>query len=138
MPETVTYTGVEPYISLFPGEPPRPRLRVTLEHGGRSFSTVALVDSGADVSAFHTVWAHLLGLPLARARSRSIIGIAGPVAAWYLTINLIVGGKRFRARVAFTDSVEPEVGILGRDSFFMAFAVGIDEVGQRVLYQPIP
>jgi hypothetical protein len=79
MPETVAYTDAEPYISLFPGDPPRPRLPVTLEHGSRSFTTVALVDSGADVSAFHTAWAHLLGLPLDPTQARPLDGVGGTV-----------------------------------------------------------
>lgn len=137
MLDTVTYTAAEPYISLF-GDAPRPRLSVTLEDGGRSFATVALVDSGADVSAFHTVWAHLPGLPLDPAQAHSVGGVGGRVDAWYLTIQLAVGGKRFPARVAFTAAIRPNVGILGRDSFFMAFAVGIDEAGKRVLYRPLP
>lgn len=138
MPEAVAYSDAEPYTSFFPGDPPRPHLPVTLEHGSRSFTTVALVDSGADVSAFHTAWARLLGLHLDPTQARSLDGVGGSVDCWYLNVHLVVGGKRFPARVAFTDSVGYDAGILGRDSFFKEFAVGIDEVGQRVLYRPLP
>ena len=138
MPDTVTYSHAEPYISVFPGDPPRPRLPVTLEYRGRAFTTVALVDSGADVSAFHTAWAHLLGAQLHSTDAQAVDGIGGMVAAWYLQLHLVVGGRRFPGRIACTDAVGFDVGILGRDSFFLAFAVGIDEAGKRVLYRPLP
>ena len=129
--ETVRYRWVEPYTTQF-GDT-RPYIPVRLQHGGRAFDTMGLIDSGADGSLFNLQWAQVLGFTLDPSRVQQTGGVGGTADLWTFDMHITVAGKRFAARVGFSNGCPKEFGLLGRSDFFRAFAVGIDEPGNRVL-----
>lgn len=136
---TIAYSHTEAYRRLNTGEPTRPYIPVRLEHGSEYFDTWALIDSGADITMFHSSWMTVLGLHLASATATEWVqGVGGLVRSWEFDIHLMVAGKRFPARAVFSDGVPMEFGLLGRRDFFHAFQVGFDEAAQRVLLAPRP
>ena len=134
---TVAYSHTETYRRLKTGEPIRPYTPVRLEYGSAYFDTWALIDSGADITMFHSSWMTVLGLhPVAAAVTALVQGVGGPVLSWEFDLHLMVVGTRFPARAAFSDGVPRAFGLLGRRDFFQAFQVGFDEAAQRVLLEP--
>ena len=133
----VNYGGVAPYISLDPSEPARPLIAVKLIRGGVTRTTYGLIDSGADSSLFNSQFAESLGFTLTPGAESTTEGVGGEISEWYFDIHMRIAGKRFPARVGFSPAWPPAYGLLGREDFFAAFAIGIDERGQRVLYQAL-
>ena len=75
---TIAYSHTETYRRLKTGEPIRPYIPVRLEHGSEYFDTWALIDSGADITMFHSSWMTVLGLrPVAAAVTALVQGV-GP------------------------------------------------------------
>ncbi|MFI5387164.1 MAG: hypothetical protein ACHQ50_13720 [Fimbriimonadales bacterium] len=134
----VRYGGLSPYLTLDPAEPPRPLIAVKLQRGGVSLTTYGLIDSGADSALFNSQFAQSLGFTLTPGAGRKTEGIGGEITEWYFDVYLRVGGKRFLASVGFSPDWPATFGLLGRDDFFEAFAVGFDQRGQRVLYHALP
>ena len=109
-------------------------LQVRLHHGqARTPRLLALVDSGADVSAFHTSIADQLGIDLASCSTSRLRGIGGSATGYAYEVEMEIEGKRFSAVVRFVPMV---VAILGRHDVFMQFRFAFDQRAQRVYVEP--
>ena len=104
--------------------------------GDETFDTVALVDSGADISALPERLAHILGLDLSGKRSPAY-GIGGKVEAVDTSMGIVV--ERGHERYGFTIPVKVILGnydfpvLLGKAGFFEKFIISFDQIRERVL-----
>jgi hypothetical protein len=98
----------------------RPLIPVRLFYKDKYLDIYALIDSGADVSLFHSSIAKKLGMDLKAGRKEKASGISGdPIDIYFHPIKLQILG--------FSDSIELEIGftdspkvsaILGQAGFF--------------------
>lgn len=131
---------IVPYRS-FPGSfgmVYRPIIQVKLKHKFRSFSTWALLDSGADKTMISNQIGKQFGIDFKSLPQRSTQGIYGkPQPTWETTIDLEVGGFKdtFTSEVSFIDS--PNVGILlGHVGFFEFFDVKLQTAQKQFEIEP--
>lgn len=129
----VTYGLQRKYFGLTLGDTPRPYLAVRLANGPSSFATFGLVDSGADVTMFHSEIGRALGFDLATGYAVPIAGVGGNTNAFGFIVDLEVAGRQFQDLVFFGDHVPQAYGLLGRLRFFQQFAVGFNEPSAELL-----
>jgi len=132
----VKYTRVEGYFSPPSAGSPGPYLAVRIQYKGRALDTYALVDSGCDISTFHTDFATILGIDLANVVPSKTIGIGGVARVFPFDVNLVVLGITLPARVNFCETCPKAFGLLGRQDFFRAFHIGFDEKASQLLLYP--
>lgn len=117
-----------------------PLLQVRLSTETQSFSTSALVDSGATCSFLPTDLAEILGLQLDPASSHTAVGAGGEfrTVEFQVTIELTKGGrvfakfKKWPVLVPINREAIPYM-VLGRDSVFRRFDVTFRELIQRTI-----
>jgi len=86
------------------------------------------VDSGADISYFGAAHARFLSLDIQSGVMDGCTGIGGPSACYYhQDIRIEVGGHELTLGAHFSRSWGNDFAILGRQDFFDAFRVVIDE-----------
>lgn len=111
-----------------PDDQPQPEMEFSIEHGGRSVSGVALVDSGSDEILFPLSFARRLGIDLSRAKRGSSWGVGGKAKEYeaVVTLHLNLCGQEFQypVRVGFSKGIEDEgIGLLGQEGFLDHFHV---------------
>ena len=104
----------QPY-SLNPSAPwvSRPFIPVTLSSSDRQVTVYALVDSGADITLFHSSLAKGLGIDLEAGRQSRAYGISGrDIDVYFHRVKLQVAGmtESIELEAGFTDS--PRVAAL--------------------------
>ncbi len=103
--------------------------------GKESFQTIALLDSGADISAIPQGVAELLGLDLSGKKSPAF-GIGGKVNAIDTQMQILVA--KGHEQYAFTIPVKVILDaydfpmLLGRAGFFDKFIISFDQKQERV------
>lgn len=134
----VRYAKVRRYAPFGIGSTARPVLRVRLQHAEHASRQtpefLALVDSGADVSLFHSGLARLLGIDLTACETAEVGGLGGAVFTYTCPVRLVVEGHGFGAVLHFRDAVDPALAILGRRDVFDEFKIGFDQRAKRVLF----
>lgn len=108
-----------------------------------SFSTLALVDSGATDCFLPTDFAEILGLQINPADAHPSVGAGGGFQSvvFNTTIEVLKGGHCFATftdwpvHVPLNKDAIP-YAILGRDSIFMKFDVTFRERIQRTILRP--
>jgi hypothetical protein len=136
---TVDYSVVRGYQRIAGDPVARPMLVVRLHRPPHPpFQTLAIVDSGADTSVFHTSIATQLGIDLAMARRATTIGVGGRAPAYRSAVDLEIEGIRFSVEVRFTSAIPSPVALLGRHDVFRRFRFGFDEQAQLLLASPYP
>jgi hypothetical protein len=117
-----------------------PFLHVRYHTATASFSTLALVDSGATDCFLPTDFAEILGLQINPAEAHPSIGAGGGFQSVVFkpTIELLKGGQPFAifedwpVHVPLNRDAIP-YAILGRDSVFMKFDITFRERIQRTI-----
>jgi hypothetical protein len=111
-----------------------PSIPLVLE-GREIFETIALVDSGADISAISKDVADLLGLDLSGERSPAF-GIGGKTDAVNTTVNARIRkgheSYRFKLPVKVVLGKYDFPMLLGRSGFFDKFIITFDERQEKV------
>ena len=103
--------------------------------GKERFETLALLDSGADISAMSEDVAEILGLDLSGERD-SAYGIGGKVNAVESKVNITI--EKGHEKYNFLIPVKVILGdydfpiLLGRAGFFDKFIISFDEVQQKI------
>jgi hypothetical protein len=98
---------------------------------GRRWRDGALVDSGADRSAFPLHWLRRLGIRrTVDCRKRTFDGAGGSGTQWLYEdgIQTLIEGRRIRLAGCFVDS---PVILLGREDFLCHFEVRFDQRNSR-------
>jgi hypothetical protein len=111
------------------GRPSQPLVAVRLLHGSRQVQVVALIDSGADLSAMDASYAEVLGLDRAEAEESQVTTAGGTTARvlrWpNRQLELQFENDRFAFNgvfVEFPENSDP-VNLLGRADFFQRYIV---------------
>jgi hypothetical protein len=113
----------------------RPLLRLTLRYNDRSFSTWAIVDSGADFCLFPASIAVQLGVAIPNPKATPFSGTAdAPQIAYFETVQATIGNGEpdgtpltFDLYAGFCETLEHVgLGLLGQESFFSRFIVSFD------------
>ena len=116
-----------------------PSIPILLE-GRERFETVALLDSGADVSAIPSDAAELLGLDL-KGEKTSAYGIGGKVDSMETKMNIRV--EKGHEHYSFQIPVKVILSnfdfpiLLGRAGFFEKFVISFDESQEKVSLKAI-
>jgi hypothetical protein len=106
-----------------------------LLNGSERFETVALLDSGADISAIPRGVAEILGLDLSGEKTPAF-GIGGKVDSVESTVNLTV--EKGHEKYSFKIPVKVILGqydfpiLLGRAGFFDKFVISFDQSQEKV------
>lgn len=115
----------------------RPILQLALQRGGRTVSTLAIVDSGADECIFPASVGIALGVAIPNPNVYVFSGTADqPQNAYFDDIHVIVQtfdnppktAFEFDLYAGFCDSLEHVgLGLLGQNGFFSRFKVMMDQ-----------
>ena len=103
--------------------------------GKENFETVALLDSGADISAMPLAIAEILGLDLSNEKTPAY-GIGGKIDSVETKMNIIV--EKGHEHYAFQIPVKVIFGdydfpiLLGRAGFFDKFVISFDQSQEKV------
>ncbi|MGV8141331.1 MAG: retropepsin-like aspartic protease [Candidatus Woesearchaeota archaeon] len=111
-------------------------IRIIAESGGTSFDTLALIDSGADLSVITKDIAEVLNLNL-DVKETTSIGIGGKVRSKETTMNIRIGhdSESYTLRIpvmVVLDHIDFSV-LLGRKGFFDKFKIEFDQRNEKVL-----
>lgn len=112
-----------------------PSIPITLR-GKESFDTIAIVDSGADISAIPKGIADILGLDIS-GKSSPAFGIGGRTDAVDTTMEIMVekGHERYNFRIPVKVIIGPYDFpiLLGRAGFFDKFIISFNQSQERIL-----
>jgi len=118
-----------------------PSIPVTLTGNSSKYDFIALLDSGADISAMPQAIAELLGLNL-NGKKESASGIGGSVEAVQTFLNLEIGkgheAYQFQlpVKVILTNNEFPI--LLGRAGFFDKFIITFNQKEGRIILKQNP
>lgn len=127
------------YRRVYPDRPTLPI--IPLEVHRRDGSSVSppfmcLVDSGANVSLFHSDVAEALGLKLKKGLKQELGGVAGTITGYLHRVKCSIAGYPFYCRIVFSEEISTPCPIIGRLDFFESFNVTFDETDQRIYITP--
>lgn len=116
----------------------RPMVNVSFSNGSEVFKTMALLDSGADMSAISSDVADLIGLGTSGNRV-TIHGVTGKVESVQKKVNISLGNEHERyslsipIKVLFVNEEDSAsfVPLPGRNGFFSEFKVTFDEANLK-------
>ncbi len=102
---------------------------------GLRVTDAALVDTGADVSAFPVSWMRRLKIFKKDCRRETIETAAGLGTQWRYEdgVDAIILGRRITLQATFADT---PVALLGREDFLMHFRVSFDQRACRFTIRP--
>jgi hypothetical protein len=103
----------------------RPYLIVRLINGERHKDLISLVDSGADISLFHSDIGRMLGIEIEAAPKLVFQGVSGAKEVAYLhrVVLLVRELNAITLDVGFTNSMDVGTGLLGQRGFFEHFDI---------------
>ena len=109
-----------------PQEPfQRPYLIVRLVNGNKHKDVISLVDSGADVSLFHSNIRRMLAIDVQHGHQLIFLGVSGVRELAYLhRLDMAVRGlSPVSLEVGFANSMAAGTGLLGQRGFFEHFQI---------------
>ncbi len=117
----------------------RPKIPITISSGEKSLETLALVDSGSDISIIPRDMAEFLSLDLSGKLGEVSDFHKRKVELVYSFVNVKIekGDTVFRmpqlpVRIPVKDEDQPDGVILGRDSLFREFDITFRENSKRI------
>lgn len=114
-----------------------PIIEIGLKHGGKVIRVKALIDSGASFSVFHPEIADYLGLVLEKGKKIYLTGIGGRILGYLHTVILELGSKKFSCKIVFSPEFKVSFNLLGRDNFFIPFAISFIEKERKVIVKTV-
>lgn len=94
---------------------------------------IALIDSGASISIFHTDIAEKLGITIEDGEKTTLGGVGGRIVGYIHKIKLRIAGKTFTCPIVFSREYKVSFNLLGRDTFFEKFKITFDEAKKNVI-----
>lgn len=123
-------SGLYTSLPIIPVEVYSEETNTYLAYGG-------IVDSGAEYCMFDAQIGEAMGLIIEEGTVIDLKGADGSIFRAYLhEVNYQIGSYRRSTSIAFTHSMAPGTGILGREGFFNFFIVEIDHRNKRVRITP--
>lgn len=115
-----------------------PSIPITLRGSSGSFSVVAVLDSGADFTAFSKEVAELIGVDLS-GPPHPTFGIGGKVKAVLssVIVNITKGHENynFKIPVIVIDDLCDFGVLLGRQGFFDKFKITFDQKNKKISFK---
>lgn len=107
-----------------------PNIPIQVQHEGKVFDTLGLIDSGCQVTHVNYEIAEFLGIDPEKDGEKTITtGISGQAGVGYVhpvTINIVGAGNPFRASGIFVKNL-PVAVLLGQENFFDKFNVRFEK-----------
>ena len=113
-----------------------PIIPVTLVKSNKKVNTSAIVDSGAVLSIFNSSIARPIGIDIEAGEKRIFQGASAKLVGYVHTVNMIVAGKEFSCKVAFSDELGTSFNLLGRETVFDKFIVTFNEKIRELVIEP--
>lgn len=106
----------------------RPVVPINIFANDQQMIYEVLVDSGADISIFHSRIADILGIDLETGKISNLSGVTGKEESIYMhSLTVVVGGHFLKLDVGFLENIGGEgYGIVGQKGFFDKFIVKFD------------
>ncbi|MBI2631062.1 retropepsin-like domain-containing protein [Candidatus Nomurabacteria bacterium] len=108
----------------------RPVIEVKIKSNSHTIKYHVLVDSGADMSLFHSEVAEALGIDLSKCKKGLITGVGGKSSEYFLhKVSVEVGGWDHDMEIGFLPTIagrSAPYGIVGQKGFFENFIVKFD------------
>jgi hypothetical protein len=117
-----------------------PSIPITLNGKNIKFDAIALIDSGADVSAISQEMAEILGLDLNKEKDFAF-GIGGRVESIESKIDFVI--EKGHEHYSLSIPVKVILGkydfpiLLGREGFFDEFVISFNQKHQKVLLKKV-
>jgi len=115
-----------------------PIIEIELIGPQRRVKTLALIDSGANVSLFRPEIAELLGISLEGGKEISLFGIGGEIKGYLHQIPIEINRDQFDCKIIFSREMGTSISLLGRDNFFLPFLITFNEKFQRFIIERHP
>lgn len=109
------------------GEKEYPLIPISLRHGYRELTTLALLDSGATISVFRSEIAEALEIDWRKGEEMLLQSANAKFAAYMNKIKVRIEDTELTLKIAFTEELTTSFNILGRENFFESFIVEINE-----------
>ena len=93
----------------------------------------ALVDSGASISIFKGEIARAVGIDIISGQKIIFQGASAKLLGYIHKLNLEIGGKKFTARIAFSDDLSTSFNLLGRLDVFDRFLITFNESKKQLV-----
>jgi len=127
--------GWQDYVVGSSGEP-EPIVNIRVTGPGGSHTDGALVDSGAEVTAFPEKWMPFLGINKTDCVPQYLDTADGDGKLWVcekVMLDLTVVGVTFPVEAAFSGT---SVALLGRDDLFARFRITFEHWDKRMRLEP--
>ncbi|MBI4450563.1 hypothetical protein HY642_01185 [Candidatus Woesearchaeota archaeon] len=105
---------------------------VHVASGNHAFDAFALLDSGSNLSLFRFDAARELGIHPRAGRPVLMKGLRGQFTAYVHELEVSAGGKTFVCKIAFSETADVQLNLLGRMDFFEQFVITFDEKNRTV------
>lgn len=93
-----------------------PAVQITFFYHGRQFSTIAIVDTGADRSIIKGEIARELGIPIERGKQMEVTTLGGPAKATLHDVEVcVMGDEKISIEAAVIKNFDFPYSIAGRD-----------------------
>ena len=113
-----------------------PIIPVTIVKNSKRVNTSAVVDSGAVLSIFNSSIARPIGLDIEAGEKRIFQGASAKLVGYVHNITMIVAGREFGCKVAFSDELGTSFNLLGRETVFDKFIVAFNEKIRELTMDP--
>ena len=118
----------------------RPVIEIKVKSNSNVFKYHVLVDSGADMSLFHSEVADALGIDLTKGKKGLVTGVGGKSSEYFLHKVLVeVGGWEHGMEIGFIPTIggrSAPYGIVGQKGFFENFIVKFDLPKEEIELKP--
>lgn len=112
-----------------------PIIPVRIHRGNKIIETEAYVDSGASISAFHTIIAELAGIDYQRGKTVYPKGTAVHIRAYKNNVEISIGENRFRCDVIFSGELISRFNLLGLQGVFDRFKITFDNKNKKIVFE---
>ena len=111
----------------------RPVIPVEIVKGDIEVPYEVLVDSGADLCIFDSDIAKILDIDVVKGERHEVSGLTGFPEYYFLhSINIIVGGRKYKIEAGFMPLGNNAYGIVGQKGFFELFSVKFDLLKKEI------
>jgi len=127
----IDFEETHPFLAMNASAPPFPMIPVSLiGRRGLSVETCALLDSGADETMFHAMWAAPIGLDFRSGKYGEMGGISSghPVTGYTHRVQIRIGlSAPIPCNIFFSDEIGQEWDdqLIGRQTIFRRLRFGL-------------
>lgn len=113
-----------------------PIIPLAIAEDAKKINTSAIVDSGASISIFNSGTGRELGLDIDSGEKHIFQGASAKLIGYIHKVKLVMAGKEFECKIAFSDELSTSFNLLGRETVFNNFKVCFDEAEKSMEFIP--